>query len=123
MEMELQDTRDNPALEREEHTVRIEHSDEATPSEDKVRKKFAAEHDYDPKKVEVRHVYTGFGSAVSEAEIRTYEHEVVEEEPEPEEEEELEEDDEDTTEEEPEDVEETAEDEPEEENEEAEDDA
>lgn len=85
MEIEVQDSRDNPLLGREEFHVTIDHAGEATPSKDDVLKLFAAENDLDLEKLEVDGIYTGFGGGRSEADIKAYEEKVREITEEPEE--------------------------------------
>lgn len=80
MDIAIQDTRDNPLLEREEYELRIDHEGGATPSVSKVRKKFAAENDLDPKKIEVDHIYTRHGGNISTAFLKAYEDKIVVEE-------------------------------------------
>ncbi|MDY6771212.1 MAG: hypothetical protein SV186_04630 [Candidatus Nanohaloarchaea archaeon] len=80
MEIAIKERRDNPLLEREEFELEIEHEGDATPSNKKVRKSFAAENDLDPDKIEVDHIYTGHGHNVSTALVRAYENKVVVEE-------------------------------------------
>ncbi len=77
MDIAIQDTRDNPLLEREEYELRIDHEGDATPSVSKVRKKFAAENDLDPDKIEVDHIYTRHGGNVSTAFLKAYEDKIV----------------------------------------------
>jgi ribosomal protein S24E len=116
MDIEIQETQENPLLKRERYQLEVDHSGETTPSKDKVRKQLAAEHDLDPEKIDVRHVYTGFGKTSSRAELLVYEDKVVveedEEEPSDEPEEQVDEDDAEEAEEQ---AEETVEDEPDEE--------
>lgn len=83
MDIAIQDQRDNPLLEREEYTLQIDHQGDATPSVSKVRKKFAAENDLDPKKIDVESIYTRHGGNVSTVALHAYEDKiVVDEEPE-----------------------------------------
>ncbi len=73
MELEIESRKENPLLEREEFQLSVEHLGEATPSHAKLRKKFAAENDFDTEKLLVEAVKTGFGSGHSKAVIRAYE--------------------------------------------------
>ncbi|MCJ7450555.1 MAG: hypothetical protein MUP58_02335 [Candidatus Nanohaloarchaeota archaeon QJJ-9] len=73
MEIETRKAEENPLMERTEHKLKVSHEGEPTPSENKVRKKFAAENDLDPEKIEIEHIYTEFGKKYSEVVLRVYE--------------------------------------------------
>lgn len=87
MEINVESKEKNPLMDREEFQVKIDHEGEPTPSEKKVIKKFSAENDLDPDKVEVVSVRSSFGTGVSSSVIRVYEEKIREETEEPEEEE------------------------------------
>lgn len=80
MEITVDSTTENPLLGREEHQITIEHSGEATPSADSVRKTFAAEHDLDPETVTVEDLNTGYGTNTARALIKAHDEKVVEDE-------------------------------------------
>ena len=92
MEIEIENSRENPLMGRERHSLRIKHEGETTPSRDKIMKKFAAENDLDPEKMELESINTAYGSGFSRTEIKVYDEKVrtVEEEEESEADEEAE---------------------------------
>jgi len=91
MEIEVENTRENPLMGRERHSLRINHEGETTPSKDKIIKKYAAENDLDPEKMVVESINTAFGNGVSKTDIKVYDEKVrTEEETEEESEEESE---------------------------------
>lgn len=77
MEITITSTTENPLLKREEYTVTIDHSGEATPSADSVRKTFAAQNDLDPETVTIEDLNTNYGTNTAEAILRAYEEKVV----------------------------------------------
>jgi len=78
MEITITSTAENPLLKREEYTVTIDHTGEATPSADSVRKTFAAQNDLDPDTVTIEDLNTNYGTNTAEAVLRAYEEKVVE---------------------------------------------
>ena len=76
MEIEIENSRENPLMGRERHSLRITHEGETTPSRDKIMKKFAAENDLDPEKMEIESIKTAYGSGVSKTEIKVYDEKV-----------------------------------------------
>lgn len=73
MEVEITSVKENPLLERREVKAEVRHSGEATPSKEDVKSRLAAEKDLEPGNVEVKHIYTGYGSENSTAEIKVLE--------------------------------------------------
>lgn len=84
MEITITSTAENPLLKREEYTVTIDHTGEATPSADSVRKTFAAQNDLDPETVTIEDLNTNYGTNTAEAVLKAHEEKVVETEDEPE---------------------------------------
>lgn len=78
MEIELENSRENPLMGREKHSLKLNHEGESTPSKDKIIKKFAAENDLDPEKIEIDSVRTAFGSGFSRTALKVYEEKVRE---------------------------------------------
>ncbi|MBC5792434.1 MAG: hypothetical protein H8Z69_00180 [Nanohaloarchaea archaeon] len=72
MDSTLVSVKENPLLERREVEVEIDHEGEATPSNEDVKNRVAAENDLDVEKVEIESVYTGFGSNTSKATLKVY---------------------------------------------------
>ncbi|MFB6209380.1 MAG: hypothetical protein ABEJ56_04575 [Candidatus Nanohaloarchaea archaeon] len=73
METRLASVRENPLLGRRHVEVEMEHEGEATPSEEDVKKRLAAENDLDVEKIEVESIKTGFGSNTSTGILKIYE--------------------------------------------------
>ncbi len=72
MDSTLVSVKENPLLERREVEVEIDHEGEATPSNEDVKNRVAAENDLDVEKVEIESVHTGFGSNTSKATLKVY---------------------------------------------------
>ncbi len=82
MELDVTGRERNELLDREDIELDITHNGEATPSENDVRSKLAAELDLDPKTIRVDHVYTATGQGSSRAEVTVYDEPVLDELPE-----------------------------------------
>ncbi len=76
MKIEVKETKDNKLLGREEYFLKIEHTNEETPSKDKLAKKFAAENDLDPEKIELEGIQTAYGSGISKVKAKVHEEKV-----------------------------------------------
>lgn len=72
MESEIQTVRNNPLLDRREVKLLLNHQGEATPSEEDVKSRFAAEKDVEQDSIEIKSIYTGFGQEESEATLQVY---------------------------------------------------
>lgn len=73
MEATITSVRENPLLNRREVEVEVDHEGETTPSKEDIRNRVAAENDLDTEKVEVEHVYTGYGKNTSRGILKIYE--------------------------------------------------
>lgn len=73
MEAKISSVRENPLLGRFEVEVTLEHEGEATPSEEDVVSRIAAENNLGEDNIEVNGIYTGFGSNSSRAKLKIYE--------------------------------------------------
>ena len=72
MESEIQTVQNNPLLDRREVKLLLNHEGEATPSEEDVKSRFAAEKDVEQENIEIKSIYTGFGKETSEASLQVY---------------------------------------------------
>lgn len=72
MEATITSVRENPLLGRREVEVEVDHEGESTPSKEDIRDRIAAENDLDTDKVEVEHVYTGYGKNTSRGILKVY---------------------------------------------------
>lgn len=72
MKIDVNERWENALLEREEIALSIDHTGEATPSTNALRKQVAAELDLDPKTVEVNHIYSPSGAARSTAQVTVH---------------------------------------------------
>lgn len=70
METEITSVKENPLLDRFEVEVALDHEGEATPSEEDVVSRIAAENDLDETNIQVEGIYTGFGSNTSRVELK-----------------------------------------------------
>lgn len=73
MDTTITSVRENPLLGRREVEVEVEHDGEKTPSKEDVRNRVAAENDLDTEKVEVEHIYTGYGKNTSRGILKVHE--------------------------------------------------
>lgn len=73
MEAEISSVKENPLLERREVEVTIDHEGEATPSEEDVISRIAAENNLEKENIQVDGIYTGFGSQTSKATLKVFE--------------------------------------------------
>ena len=72
MEAEITSVKENPLLDRKELEVEVNHEGEATPSNDDVKNRIAAENDIDTEEIEVEAIYTGYGSKKSRALLKVF---------------------------------------------------
>jgi ribosomal protein S24E len=70
MEAKLTSVSENPLLDRFEAEAVLEHDGEATPSEEDVVARIAAENNLDEDEIQVEGIYTGFGSNTSRVELK-----------------------------------------------------
>lgn len=82
MEIEITERRPNDLMEREEIELDITHSGEATPSEQDVRKRVAAELDLDPTTIRVDHIYSATGIGTSSGQVTVFNEPIMDELPE-----------------------------------------
>lgn len=73
MDTTITSVRENPLLGRREVEVEVDHEGETTPSKEDVKNRIAAENDIDTEKVEVEHIYTGYGKNTSRSILKVYE--------------------------------------------------
>lgn len=73
MEATITSVRENPLLDRREVEVEVNHEGEPTPSQEDIKNRIAAENDIDTDKVEVEHVYTGYGKNTSRGILKIHE--------------------------------------------------
>ncbi|QKQ97969.1 hypothetical protein GKQ38_00325 [Candidatus Nanohaloarchaea archaeon] len=73
MEANITAVRENPLLDRREVEVSLNHEGEATPSEEDVKSRVAAENGIETESIEVESIYTGFGSQKSKATLKVLE--------------------------------------------------
>lgn len=72
METTITSVRENPLLDRREVELEVDHEGEATPSEEDVKDRIAAENNLDTDKIEVESVYTGYGRNQSRISLKIY---------------------------------------------------
>lgn len=72
MESKITSVRENPLLERREVELELNHESEATPSEEDVKSRFAAEQNLDEEEIEVESIHTGFGKNTSVSTLKVY---------------------------------------------------
>ena len=72
METTITSVRENPLLDRREVELEVDHEDDATPSEEDIKERIAAENNLDLEKIEVESVYTGYGRNTSRASLKIY---------------------------------------------------
>jgi small subunit ribosomal protein S24e len=73
MDTTITSVRENPLLGRREVEVEVDHDGETTPSKEDVKNRIAAENDIDTEKVEVEHIYTGYGKNTSRGILKVHE--------------------------------------------------
>ncbi|MFB6192871.1 MAG: hypothetical protein ABEK00_01335 [Candidatus Nanohaloarchaea archaeon] len=73
MEAQITAVRENPLLDRREVEVGLTHENEATPSEEDVKSRIAAENGIEAENIEVESIYTGFGKQSSRATLKVLE--------------------------------------------------
>lgn len=73
MEANIVSVRENPLMDRREVDVSLYHEGEATPSEENVKSRVAAENGIETESIEVESIYTGFGSQKSKATLKVLE--------------------------------------------------
>ena len=73
MEANIVSVRENPLMDRREVDVSLDHEGEATPSEEDVKSRVAAENGIETESIEVESIYTGFGSQKSKATLKVLE--------------------------------------------------
>lgn len=73
MEANIVSVRENPLMDRREVDVSLDHEGEATPSEEDVKSRVAAENGIETESIEVESIYTGFGSQTSKATLKVLE--------------------------------------------------
>jgi ribosomal protein S24E len=72
MEAKITAVNENPLLDRREAKVTLNHEGEATPSEEDVKSRVAAENGLNEEEVEVDAIYTGFGRNISKATLKIF---------------------------------------------------
>lgn len=72
MEAEITSVKENPLLDRKELEVEVTHDGEATPSNEDVKNRIAAENDIDTEEIEIEAIYTGYGSKESRAFLKVF---------------------------------------------------
>ncbi len=72
MEATITSVRENPLLGRRKVEVEVNHEGEATPSEEDIKSRVAAENNLDEEEIEIGSVYTGYGSQKSVATLQIY---------------------------------------------------
>lgn len=82
MNIEVTNRERNELMNREDMELSINHTGEPTPSNDKVRRKLAAEQDLDPTTILVEHVYSSTGRGLSQGIVKVFDEPVTEELPE-----------------------------------------
>lgn len=73
MNVEIESVRENPLLGRRQVELSVEHEEEATPSREDIKSRFAAENAVDEEEVEVGTIHTGYGRNASTTELKVYE--------------------------------------------------
>ncbi len=73
MEVQIESVRDNPLLDRRQVTLQVDHEEEATPSREDIKSRFAAEKTLNEEAIEVGTIKTGYGSNSSITELKVYE--------------------------------------------------
>ncbi len=73
MKLEITKVKENPLMDRREVKAEVKHEGDATPSEEDVLGRIAADIGLDQDNVEVNHIYTNYGDNDSEAFIHIYE--------------------------------------------------
>ncbi len=73
METTITSVRENPLLDRREVEIEVDHEGEATPGEEDIKERLAAENNLNLEKIEVDSVYTGYGSNKSRVSLKVYE--------------------------------------------------
>jgi len=73
MEVQIESVRNNPLLDRRQVTVAVDHEEEATPSREDIKSRFAAEKTLNEEAIEVGTIKTGYGSNSSITELKVYE--------------------------------------------------
>lgn len=73
MELNIESVKENPLLDRREVKANVNHNGEPTPSKEDVKSRLAADRGLDKENIEIRGLYTGYGSNQSRAEIKVFE--------------------------------------------------
>lgn len=73
MNVEIESVRKNPLLGRRQVELSVEHDEEATPSREDIKSRFAAENAVDEEEIEVGTIHTGYGRNASTTELKVYE--------------------------------------------------
>ena len=73
METTITAVRENPLLDRREVELEVDHEGEATPAEEDIKERLAAENNLELEKIEVDSIYTGYGRNKSKASLKVYE--------------------------------------------------
>ena len=73
MNVEIESVRENPLLGRRQVELSVDHEEEATPSREDIKSRFAAENAVDEEEVEVGTIHTGYGRNSSKTELKVYE--------------------------------------------------
>ena len=73
MEVQIESVRNNPLLDRRQVTLQVDHEEEATPSREDIKSRFAAEKTLNEEAIEVGTIKTGYGSNSSITELKVYE--------------------------------------------------
>ncbi|MFB6116785.1 MAG: hypothetical protein ABEK10_04725 [Candidatus Nanosalina sp.] len=73
MDIEINSVRENPLLDRRQVTLQVDHEEEATPSREDIKSRFAAEKTLNEEAIEVGTIHTGYGQNSSTTELKVYE--------------------------------------------------
>lgn len=73
METTITSVRENPLLDRREVELEVDHEGEATPAEEDIKERLAAENNLDLEKIEINSIYTGYGRNKSRVSLKVYE--------------------------------------------------
>ena len=72
MKAKITAVKENPLLDRREAEVSINHEGEATPSEEDVKSRIAAENGLNEEEIDAGSIYTGFGKNSSKAYLKIF---------------------------------------------------
>jgi small subunit ribosomal protein S24e len=73
MDIEIDAVRENPLLGRRRVTLEVDHEDQATPSREDIKSRFATEKTISEENIEVGTIHTGYGRNSSKTELKVSE--------------------------------------------------